>query len=560
MCEATDATVCVGLLHAIAAAAGVLVEDARTVISERVSSQGQLDRAMVERDEQQAVHGLAWWATYSQVLANVAQWAAELHRNGDLGATEVRLAQLLAAEYVAQLAGGVPMGQSELVRPSHLGLTAAHVRARFGEPLLDRLDDLALDAAADIAKFLVPGTGVATLENAGLGAELDQVRSEFRRFADQKIAPYAQGWHRNNDLIPLDLMQDLAELGVLGLTIPEEYGGAGMGKVAMCVVSEELSRGYLGVGSLPTRTEIAAELILASGTQAQREAWLPKLARGDIIPTAAFTEPGSGSDLASLRTRANRNRDDFDVTGSKTWITHAARADLMTLLVRTDPASHDHRGLSMLLAPKSRATEHEDFPDAGLSGSEIPVIGYRGMREYELAFDGFRVPAENLLGGVVGLGFKQLMNTFESARIQTAARALGVAQCALEIGLGYASERQQFGRPLSAFPRVRNKLAMIAAEIVGVRQLTYFAARRKDEGLRCDLEAGMAKLLAARVAWAAADSVLQIHGGNGYSMEYPVSRLLADARVLNIFEGAAEVQAQVIGRRLLEPTNARTPA
>src|SRR5690606_31648272 len=340
--------------------------------------------------------------------------------------------------------------------------------------------------------------------------------------------------------------------GVFGLTIPEENGGLGLGKTSMCVVTEELSRGYIGLGSLGTRAEIAAELIRLGGTPEQREHWLPRIASAEILPTAVFTEPGSGSDLGSLRSRARREGDRYLVTGNKTWITHAARSDLMTLLVRTDPASHDYRGLSMLLAEKPRGTEANPFPAAGMSGGEIPVLGYRGMKEYEIAFDDFEVPADNLLGGVEGQGFKQLMATFESARIQTAARAVGVAQNALELGLKYAIERKQFGQEIFHFPRVSNKLVMIAAELMAARQITYFAARRKDSGKRCDLEAGMAKLLAARVAWAAADNALQIHGGNGFAVEYPISRVLADARILNIFEGAGEIQAMVIGRRLLE--------
>jgi (2S)-methylsuccinyl-CoA dehydrogenase len=265
-----------------------------------------------------------------------------------------------------------------------------------------------------------------------------------------------------------------------------------------------------------------------------------------------FTEPNTGSDLGALRTRAERDGDDYVVTGNKTWITHAARADVMTMMVRTDPNTTDYRGLSMFLAPKLRGNDQSDFPTPGMSGGEIEVLGYRGMKEYELAFDGFKVPAENLLGGVEGQGFKQLMATFESARIQTAARAVGVAQNAMEIGLSYALDRKQFGQAIFEFPRVHNKLAMMAAEIMGVRQLTYYAARAKDNDKRCDLEAGMAKLLAARVAWMSADNALQIHGGNGFALEYAISRVLQDARILNIFEGAGEIQAQVIARRLLE--------
>ncbi|MFY9655221.1 MAG: acyl-CoA dehydrogenase, partial [Methylocystis sp.] len=312
------------------------------------------------------------------------------------------------------------------------------------------------------------------------------------------------------------------------------------------------SRAYIGVGSLGTRSEIAGELILVGGTKEQKEKYLPKIAAGEILPTAVFTEPNNGSDLAGLRTRAVREGDVYKVTGNKTWITHPVRADVMTLLTRTNSEEKGYKGLSMLLAEKPRGTDENAFPAKGMTGGEIEVLGYRGMKEFEIGFDGFEVPAENLLGGVEGNGFKQLMETFESARIQTAARALGVAQCALDLGLRYAKERIQFGKPLFSFPRIFDKIVAMAVEIHVARQITYFSARQKDGGKRCDLEAGMAKLLGARVAWAAADNALQIHGGNGFALEYPVSRVLCDARILNIFEGAAEIQAQVIARRLLE--------
>jgi (2S)-methylsuccinyl-CoA dehydrogenase len=319
----------------------------------------------------------------------------------------------------------------------------------------------------------------------------------------------------------------------------------------MAVVSEELSRGYIGVGSLATRSEIAAELIICGGTQTQKQTWLPKLASAEILPTAVFTEPNTGSDLGALRTRATKDGDDYRITGNKTWITHAARTHVMTLLARTNPDSTDHRGLSMFLAEKNPGTDAVPFPTTGMTGGEIEVLGYRGMKEYELAFDNFHVKGENLLGGEEGKGFKQLMQTFESARIQTAARAVGVAQCALDLGMQYAKDRKQFGKSLIDFPRVSGKLAMMAVEIMLARQLTYFSAFEKDNDRRCDMEAGMAKLLGARTAWSAADNSLQIHGGNGFALEYKISRVLCDARILNIFEGAAEIQAQVIARRLL---------
>ena len=391
----------------------------------------------------------------------------------------------------------------------------------------------------------------ATVGVCGLDETLESIREEMRRFADQEVIEHAQGWHRTNSYIPLEIISQMSELGVFGLTIPEEFGGMGLGKESMCVVSEELSRGYIGVGSLGTRSEIAAELILGGGTAAQKEKWLPKLASGEVLPTAVFTEPNTGSDLARLKTRAVREGDVYKVYGNKTWITHPVRADLMTLLVRTNPKEPGHRGLSMLLAEKPRGTDADPFPVKGMTGTEIEVLGYRGMKEYEIAFDGFEVKAENLLGGVEGLGFKQLMQTFESARIQTAARAIGVAQAAMEQAMSYAQSRVQFGRPIAEFPRVADKIVMMAVEIMIARQLTYHAAREKDSGRRCDLEAGMAKLFGARVAWANADNALQIHGGNGFALEFPVSRILCDARILNIFEGAAEIQAQVIARRLL---------
>jgi (2S)-methylsuccinyl-CoA dehydrogenase len=394
--------------------------------------------------------------------------------------------------------------------------------------------------------------GRATFGATGLDDELEMIRDQFRRFADEQVTPHAHGWHLRDELIPMEIISALADMGVFGLTIPEEFGGLGMSKASMVVVSEELSRGYIGVGSLATRTEIAAELILCGGSDEQKANWLPRLASGETLPTAVFTEPNTGSDLGALRTRAVQVGTDWEITGNKTWITHATRTQVMTLLARTDPATSDYRGLSMFLAEKIPGTDAEPFPTPGMTGGEIEVLGYRGMKEYELAFDGFAVKGENLLGGVTGQGFRQLMQTFESARIQTAARAVGVAQNALEVGMQYAIDRKQFGKSLIAFPRVAGKLAMMAVEIMVARQLTYFSAWQKDHDKRCDLEAGMAKLLGARVAWSCADNSLQIHGGNGFALEYQISRILCDARILNIFEGAAEIQAQVIARRLLD--------
>jgi (2S)-methylsuccinyl-CoA dehydrogenase len=534
-------------------AALAFVAAAKAPVKARIEgADGRVDRRLADL-EQHIVHGFGWFASYAELLREVAAWARKLEAEGSLREIDALLAQLLFAEYGAQLRGGIAMNQGEVIRPGDLTGDLSALSSPALDLLIRRGGTQAVKSA--IAQALADSRGHAILENAGLDETYGMVRDQFFAFSRDKVAPFAHEWHLKDELIPLSLLEELGELGVFGMTVPEEFGGLGMGKTAMCVVSEELSRGWIGVGSLGTRSEIAAELILIGGTEAQKAQWLPRIASAEILPTAVFTEPDTGSDLGALRTRATLAGGEYSISGNKTWITHAARADVMTLLVRTDPATKDHRGLSMLLAPKQRGSVTDPFPTPGMSGGEIEVIGYRGMKEYEIGFDDFRVPAENLLGGVEGQGFKQLMATFESARIQTAARAIGVGQAALDVGLAYALDRKQFGRPIFDFPRVANKLAIMAAELMGARQLTYFAARAKDEGKRCDLEAGMAKLIGARVAWAAADNALQIHGGNGFATEYPASRLLADARILNIFEGAGEIQAQVIARRLLDGGN-----
>ena len=541
----------VRLLVEAAEAATTLRERAVEAVVAKVASGGKIDAEALER-EQHAAHGLAWIATYVEALRQLASYAGRLEGEGRFGEMERLLAQLGAAEYLSQLAGGVAMSQGETARLHELGIGDS-IRAAFLTPSVRALIEAATpEGRARVVALIADSRGTATFGDTGLDETLQAIRDEMRRFAEAEVIPHAQDWHLKDDYVPMKLIAKMSELGVFSLTLPEEYGGLGLGKEAMCVVSEELSRGYIGVGSLGTRAEIAEELILNGGTDAQKQEWLPRIASGEILPTAVFTEPNTGSDLASLSTRAVRDGDVYRLTGQKTWITHAARADLMTVLARTDPKEKGYRGLSMFLASKPRGTDDDPFPADGMTGGEIEVLGYRGMKEFEISFDGFAVPAANLLGGVEGQGFKQLMQTFEAARIQTAARAIGVAQSALDLGLRYGMERVQFGKRIIQFPRVSDKLAMMAAEILLARQLTYFAAREKDAGRRCDLEAGMAKLLAARVAWAAADNALQIHGGNGFALEYPVSRVLCDARILSIFEGAAEIQAHVIARRLLE--------
>ena len=532
-----------------------LYAEAKACIRGRITLEGKISADALEH-EQHAAHGMAWLATYVESIREMIAYGRRMEAAGTFGETERLLTRIGLGEYLAQIFGGIPMNQGEFVRPEDFDLSPARL-ASLKSGAIETL--IAIGNTRETRRQLVDriedNASSELIGVSGLDETLESIRQEISRFAQTEVAPHAHEWHLQNAYIPMEIVDGLAALGVFGLTIPEEYDGMGLGKVAMCVVTEELSRAYIGVGSLGTRSEIAAELILCGGTEEQKKHFLPSIASGAILPTAVFTEPNTGSDLASLRTRATRSGDVYRLNGAKTWITHPVRADLMTVLARTNPAEPGYKGLSMFLAEKPRGTDEDPFPAKGMSGGEIEVLGYRGMKEYEIAFEAFEVPAANLLGGVEGQGFKQLMQTFESARIQTAARAVGVAQNALELGLRYARERIQFGKPLLRFPRVADKIALMAVEIHIARQLTYFAARAKDDDKRCDVEAGMAKLLGARVAWACADNALQIHGGNGFALEYPISRVLCDARILNIFEGAAEIQAQVIARRLLEEGN-----
>jgi (2S)-methylsuccinyl-CoA dehydrogenase len=534
--------------------AGTYLREMRAATSEPISSGGKINRDLAQQ-HQRLVHGYAWAETGAAGLAATCDWARRAQKSGAFGAAETLILKIGFGEYLAQLTTGVVMSQNEIVRPQEFGLgRAAHALAEAPPAALFLAEGNTLETRRELAKLLSEGAR----PYEGLGDEtLDLIREQFRGFTADKITPHAHGWHLADDLIPQDVIDEMAGLGVFGVCIAEEHGGLGLGKLAMSLVSEELSRGWICAGSLGTRSEIAGELIGENGTDAQKQHWLPKIADGSVLPTAVFTEPDTGSDLASVRTKAVRKeggQDDgaWEISGAKTWITHAARADLMTVLCRTKPDVAGYGGLSMLLAAKTRGSDTHPFPDAGIDGSEIEVLGYRGMKEYALGFDGFAVAADGLLGAAEGQGFKQLMRTFEGARIQTAARAVGVGWNAFDLGLSYAKERKQFGKSLIAFPRVADKLAIMAAELVMARELTYASARQKDRGERCDIEAGMAKLLAARVAWGAADNALQIHGGNGYALEYPISRVLADARILNIFEGAGEIQAQVIGTGLIQ--------
>ena len=539
----------VGVASAAAAAAAAFVGEVKSAVSQAVMRGARIDDDEFDR-RQRAAHGFAWMATLSECLNATAKWADERHSAGQLNRLSECAVVVGFSEYLGQLIGGLPMGQNEIVRPSEFGLSLAAADLAANPAVASFVSMDGSCCRSELTRLLVEGE---RLDDAMGDETLDAFRTEMRRFANERVIPNAHAWHLEDALIPDEIIEEMAALGVFSICIDPEYGGLGLGKLAMCVVTEELSRAWIAAGSLGTRSEIAGDLIAHAGTEGQKRRWLPAIASGKVLPTAVFTEPDIGSDLGNLRTRAVLHPDGaWRISGAKTWITHASRSDVMTVLARTKVDSPGYAGLSMFLAEKPRGADADPFPAKGMSGGEIKVLGYRGMREYDIGFDNFAVGSDGLLGNVEGQGFKQLMRTFEGARIQTAARAIGVARRALELGLAYAIDRKQFGKAIVEFPRISDKLAAMAGEILLSREATYAAARSKDAGLRCDIEAGMAKLVAARAAWSAADAALQIHGGNGFALEFEASRVLCDARVLNIFEGAAEIQAQIVARGLLQ--------
>ena len=502
-----------------------------------------------EEKNQHLVHGFAWIATYIEALRQINNWGIELTNKNKLNEFEQLILDISFIEYISQILNGIPMSQTEFIKITDFESINKNDELKISENFnFSNINEL----KERLVKIAINKDNIITLENTGLETEYEQIREQFQKFNSLNVYNNANKWHLEDKLIPQKIIDDLATLGVFGLTIPEKYGGLGLNKLAMCVVSEELARGYIGVGSLATRTEIASELILNDGTDTQKDFWLPKISKGETIPAACFTEPDTGSDLGSITTKAIKDDGKFLISGNKTWITHASRSNLLIILARTNPdISLKHKGLSIFLVPKNQGKEDDFFPNKSISGTEIKVLGYRGMKEFELRLDNLEVEKISLLGENENSGFSQLMKTFESARIQTAARAVGVAQNALDLAISYASNRKQFNKSIINFERVYNKIAMMIIEIALGRQLTYFAAKNKDLGFRCDLEAGMAKLLCARIAWSCADNSLQIHGGNGYALEYDISRILCDARVLSIFEGSAEIQAQIISNRIL---------
>ena len=378
----------------------------------------------------------------------------------------------------------------------------------------------------------------------------EEFRSAVRRFTEEEIIPIASDLDAKNEEIPMEIITKMAEQGYFGVLFPEEYDGLGLDNITMTIVAEELSKGWLSVGSVMTRGVIMGTLLEAHGTDEQKKKYIPGLATGTVLPAAAFTEPDSGSDSASMIMKATKTDGGYLLNGAKAWCTYANRANVLMVLARTNPdTSLRHTGLSMFFVEKESA---EKIVHPNIKGEPIPTVGYHGMRSFNLAFEDVFVPEDSLLGGEENKGFYQLMVSYESARLQTAARAVGVAQAAFDFALQYSKEREQFGKPICEHQAIRMKLSEMKVELEAARQLTYYAAALKDSGKRCDLEAGMAKVKAAKAVEFITREAMQILGGYGYSKEFPVERYWRDGRVISIFEGTSEIQHEVIAKAILK--------
>jgi (2S)-methylsuccinyl-CoA dehydrogenase len=492
----------------------------------------------------------AVWDLATKVLGREAAWGVER------GALDNALASVAAyrdAEFLAGLAG--------TDGPRHLDDDFEMVQdtfRRFAEEKIKPQAEHVHRHNADVPEDVIQGL-------AEIGAFGLSVPEEYGGFAEEKIKPQAEHVHRHNADVPEDVIQGLAEIGAFGLSVPEEYGGFAAGGesdyMGMVVATEELSRGSLGIGgSLITRPEILTRALVKGGTEEQKQEWLPKLATAEVMAAVAVTEPDYGSDVANLKVTATKTDGGYVINGVKTWCTFGARADVLMLLARTNPdRSAGHRGLSLFVVPKPQGEGHgfeftQEDTGGKMEGRAIDTIGYRGMHSYEVAFDSWFVPEENLIGGEEGLGrgFYLQMEGFENGRLQTAARAIGVMQAAYEEAKQYAADRSVFGRTIAEYQLTQVKLARMAVIIQAARQFAYVVARlmAKGEG---GLEASMVKAYVCKAAEWVTREAMQIHGGMGYAEEFPVSRYFVDARVLSIFEGADETLClKIIARRLLE--------
>jgi alkylation response protein AidB-like acyl-CoA dehydrogenase len=380
----------------------------------------------------------------------------------------------------------------------------------------------------------------------------------IRQFADEQIIPGAEHYD-HEDEFPEPIVEQMKELGLFGVTIPEEYGGMGLDLTTYAMIVEELSRGWISISGIVNTHFIGSYLLMKFGTDEQKQKYLPKMATGEMRAAFSLSEPELGSDVAAIKTSAKKlaDGDAYEINGTKMWVTNGLLSSLVFVLVRTDPnAEPKHRGLTCFIAEKEPGASENTDEYAGLNvPPKIKKMGYKGVESTELVFDGYRCPAENILGGEeAGLnkGFPQMMDALELGRVNVASRGVGLAQRALELALKYSQERRAFGKPISQHQAIQFKLADMGTQVEAARLLTQRAARMKDAGERSDIEAGMAKLFASEAARYCAEECLRIHGGYGYSKEYEIERIYRDAPLLLIGEGTSEIQRMVIGRKLLE--------
>jgi (2S)-methylsuccinyl-CoA dehydrogenase len=522
-----------------------VVDGATSRLAADSAKDGRIDVELMDR-EQLLAYDLASIA--SQVTA-----AEEMLAYGGQGDLEALLTAGFAGEVAAGLAARMEGREAawgvEAGADWHSDGVREALRVARSTELLEAIADRVL------AKPEVP---------RHLDGELDMARQTFKDYADAKVKPVAEHVHRNDEDIPDDIINELAGMGVFGLSIPEEFGGFAQGEsendfMSMVVVTEELSRGSLGVaGSLITRPEILSKGLVKGGTPEQQQRWLPRIAAGELMCGVAVTEPDYGSDVAGLKVTAKRDGDFFVVNGVKTWCTFGGRANLLMLLARTGTPEDKHKGLSLFVVEKpsypGHSFTHEGEHGGSMEARAIGTIGYRGMHSFEISFDDYRVPVENLVGGEekLGKGFYLQMDAFANGRLQTAARALGVMQAAFEDAVAYANDRHVFGVPLASYQLTKAKLAKMAYMIAACRRFSYRSAQLLGAG-EGQMEASMVKAFSCLAAEWVTREAQQIHGGMGYAEEYAVSRYFVDARVLSIFEGADEVLAlRVIIRRLLE--------
>lgn len=505
-------------------------------LSALVEEGGRLSRDKLDAHQPAAFVLARSLAEYEACVA-IAEWADRVDRPFEQG-----LADLYVARIVEALGGRIRFGADRY------GLVPSVAEPL--EALSEWTQAAGADSTVDALAASIQEGGSEPSGAYALGDDHDEMRKLFGRFGEERVAPLAEHIHRHDGILPEDLISELAELGVFGISIPEEYGGNYIDHLTMCIATEELSRASLGAGgSVITRPEICSKAILKGGTEEQKKKWLPKIAAGERLISVAVTEPNAGSDVAGVRVSARPVEGGWVINGEKTWCTFAGRADTFILLARTGTPEEGAKGLTLFLVEKPAKISEDDHhsfrhqqPGGGVvEGHAIPTIGYRGMHSFAVSFEDYFVPAENQVGEL-GKGFMLQMAGFAGGRIQTAARAVGVMEAAFRCAVRYAAERKVFGATLTSYSLPRRKLVEMAATVQASRQLSYRVAQMMDEG-KGGMEASLVKLLSCKDAEEVTREAMQLHGGMGYSEEYAVSRYWQDARVLSIFEGAEEILA-----------------